>query len=80
MSNVMQWAQQIGEFSVSDLSKEDLLEMYANAMATTSCLGHTKGAENERLMRTYAREMDKQAIDYSKVTSADGSFNGRGSF
>ena len=75
-----QWAQKIGEFNLSDLSKEDLLEMYANAMATTSCLGHTKGAENERLMRIYAREMDQRGIDHSHLASADGSFNGRGSF
>ena len=75
-----QWAQKIGEFNLSDLSNGDLLEMYANAMATTSCLGHTKGKENEYLMRVYAEEMDKQGIDYSQVTSADGSFNGRGSF
>ena len=75
-----QRAQQIGEFNLSDLNYNDLLEMYANAMATTSCLGHTKGAENERLMSIYAREMDHRGIDYTKVKLADGSFNGRGSF
>lgn len=78
---------------LQQIKTDTLLQMYANADVTCSCLGHWKGSQNERLVKKYAIELESRGIKVPKtfnerfdktfVSSVEipkGKFNGNGSY
>lgn len=77
-----------------DLTVQELKQRLANARATTSCLGHTKGAQNEKLMKHWAGLLAEKGVhvDLSKplwygnkpldelLSDTEGVYNGEGSW
>ena len=74
---------------------EELFDWMANALATTSCIGHTKGHMNEVFAENYRDELvsrghDIPTIDfwesldetdsYRETLQKKGTYNGVGSF
>jgi hypothetical protein len=61
-------------------AKRELMEWYMNARATCSCLGHSKGARNESLVRKYGELMKNYNIPIpsDEVCYVLGIFNGDG--
>ena len=67
---------------IEETSNETLLDYLANAKATTSCLGHSKGENNEALVRKYTSELESRGVEIpdDKYLFEYGEFNGRGSY
>jgi|TARA_Y100000114_G_scaffold149076_1_gene162803 hypothetical protein len=67
---------------IKEVSSETLLDYLANAKVTTSCLGHSKGENNEALVRKYTRELESRGVEIpdDKYLFKYGEFNGRGSY
>lgn len=59
---------------------DDLLRFHANAAATSLCIGHHKGHQNELLMKLYAEELTRRGAVIHKNAIARGVFNGKGSY
>jgi hypothetical protein len=81
------------DVSLANIDTDQLLQMYANAYATSSCGGHYKGKRNEELMTAYASELETRGIRVAKtfldifddefqsnVELPKGVFNGPGSY
>jgi hypothetical protein len=68
------------EWHISE-SKRELMQYYMNAFATCSCLGHSKGARNESLVKWYGELMQKYDIPIppNEICWVLGNFNGKGS-
>ena len=60
---------------IKNASVNDLAEWMANALATTACIGHTKGHMNE----TFAAQYRAELINRDKMAEL-GTYNGPGSF
>ena len=67
---------------IKEVSSETLLDYLANAKVTTSCLGHSKGENNEALVRKYTSELESRGVEIpdDKELYRSGVFNGRGSY
>ena len=67
---------------IKETSNETLLDYLANAKVTTSCLGHSKGENNEGLVRKYTSELESRGVEIpdDKYLFEYGVFNGRGSY
>ena len=67
---------------IKETSNETLLDYLANAKATTLCSGHSKGENNEALVRKYTRELESRGVEIpdDKYLFKYGKFNGRGSY
>ena len=68
--------------NIKETSSETLLDYLANAKVTTSCLGHSKGENNEALVRKYTSELESRGVEIpdDKELYRSGVFNGRGSY
>ena len=76
---------------IKNASVNDLAEWMANALATTACIGHTKGNWNETFAAKYRAELIERGHDipsielfggdraYRDKMSALGTYNGPGS-
>ena len=67
---------------IKEVSNETLLDYLANAKATTLCSGHSKGENNEGLVRKYTSELESRGVEIpdDKYLFEYGVFNGRGSY
>ena len=67
---------------IEETSNETLLDYLANAKATTLCSGHSKGENNEALVRKYTSELESRGVEIpdDKYLFKYGEFNGRGSY
>ena len=67
---------------IEETSNETLLDYLANAKATTLCSGHSKGENNEGLVRKYTSELESRGVEIpdDKYLFEYGEFNGRGSY
>ena len=67
---------------IKETSNETLLDYLANAKATTLCSGHSKGENNEGLVRKYTSELESRGVEIpdDKYLFKYGEFNGRGSY
>ena len=67
---------------IKETSNETLLDYLANAKATTLCSGHSKGENNEALVRKYTSELESRGVEIpdDKELYRSGVFNGRGSY
>lgn len=80
---------------IADASNEVLYEWMANAIATTACIGHGKGAENEYRAKCYREALIERGEDvpeidfwkclddpdsYRKNLYRTGTYNGPGSY
>ena len=60
------------------LTTAQLQQYRANSKATCSCLGHSKGEQNENLVRLYTEVLESRNV--KPDDSIEGSFNGEGSY
>lgn len=70
------------EKEVAAASDETLFEWMSNALATTCCIGHTKGHENETRASFYRRKLierghDVPVIDFWKTIETPSGFSYR---
>ena len=67
---------------IKETRNETLLDYQANAKATTLCSGHSKGENNEALVRKYTSELESRGVEIpdDKYLFEYGEFNGRGSY
>ena len=64
---------------VKDLKDDQLQQCRANAKSTAGgCIGHFKGEQNERLVKSYEKEIIMRGLDVD--ISVEGQYNGEGSW
>ena len=80
--------------TILNASEDDLFQWMKNALATTNCIGHTKGQMNERAAEAYRTELNSRGheigeINFSATTNQkslrhslmiEGTYNGAGAF
>lgn len=61
-------------YEKTEIAKADTDTLYqwmANAFKTTTCIGHTKGAMNQRAAETYRAELAKRGVDVGGEDALD---------